>query len=163
MNKWITLKIWSLQSGLLFQKVLTFEIWMSLKRIRCWNCDQITFFNMLFFLIALKNLIQFLVILSKNGITFKISNMFSFCSDWMKERKINLSEQSCNTGKGKGSLKLCCSQVWTQPYFVHISSGRITLNKLLALMGDLIFSLEACETVFEDNFFFGIKDCKGTC
>lgn len=68
-----------------FQKVLTFEIWMSLKRIRCWNCDQTTFFNV--FLTALKDLIQFLVFLSKNGMTFKISNMFSFCSDWMNERK----------------------------------------------------------------------------
>lgn len=135
--------ITSLQSGLLFQKVLTFENWMPLIRIRCWNCEQITFFNV--FSIAFKDLIWFLVILSKNGlhlkynITFKISNMFSFCSDWMKERKINLSEQSCNTGKGKGSLKPCYGQVWAQAYFVHFSSGRITLNKWLAPMGDLIF------------------------
>lgn len=40
-----------------------------------------------------------------------------------------------------GSLadRSCCCPIWPQPYFVHCSSGRITLNKLLALMGDLIF------------------------
>lgn len=128
--------ITALQSGLLFQKVLTFEIWMSLKWIRCWNCDQITFFNVFFDCSLRSNPIS---CLSVPKLALHLKYSFSLCSEWMKERQINLSEQSCNTRKRRGSLKPCCSQIWAQPYFVHVSSSRITLNKLLALMGDLIF------------------------
>lgn len=90
---------------------IIFEIWLCLKRIRFWNCDQITFFNV--FMIAL-NLMLFLVIpLQKVGLHLKYPACFLLCSDRIKERKINLPEQRCYSGKGKGNLKPCISVVGT--------------------------------------------------
>lgn len=73
----------------------------------------------------------------KMALHLKYSTCFpSVLTEWRREKLIC---QNKAVMQEKGHLKPCCSQVWAQPDFVHVSSGRITFNKLLALIGDLIF------------------------